>query len=48
MEIAEIIVALGGLVGAIGGIYSIWTKYNQDAKNKRQSMKLRSYAPRIR
>jgi hypothetical protein len=35
MEIAEIIVALGGLVGAIGGIYSIWTKYNQDAKNKK-------------
>lgn len=35
MEIAEIIVALGGLVGAIGGVYSIWTKYNQDAKNKK-------------
>jgi hypothetical protein len=35
MNIAEIIVAIGGLVGAIGGIYSIWAKYNQDAKNKR-------------
>lgn len=35
MDIAEIIVAIGGLVGAIGGVYSIWTKYNQDAKNKK-------------
>lgn len=35
INIAEIIVAVGGLVGAIGGIYSIWTKYNQDAKNKK-------------
>lgn len=35
MNIAEIIVAIGGLIGAIGGVYSIWTKYNQDAKNKR-------------
>lgn len=35
MDVAEIIVAIGGLVGAIGGVYSIWTKYNQDAKNKK-------------
>lgn len=35
MNIAEIIVAIGGLIGAIGGVYSIWTKYNQDAKNKK-------------
>lgn len=35
METAEIILAIGSLIGAIGGIYSIWTKYNQEAKNKR-------------
>lgn len=35
MNIAEIILAIGSLVGAIGGVYSIWTKYNQDAKNKK-------------
>ena len=35
MNVAEIIVAIGGLIGAIGGVYSIWTKYNQDAKNKK-------------
>lgn len=35
MNIAEIILAVGSLVGAIGGVYSIWTKYNQDAKNKK-------------
>lgn len=35
METAEIILAIGSLVGAIGGVYSIWTKYNQEAKNKK-------------
>ena len=35
INIAVIIVAIGGLIGAIGGVYAIWTKYNQDAKNKK-------------
>lgn len=35
METAEIILAIGSLIGAIGGVYSIWTKYNQEAKNKK-------------
>lgn len=35
MDIAEIILAVGSLIGAVGGVYSIWTKYNQDTKNKR-------------
>lgn len=35
INVSEIIVAIGGVIGAIGGIYSIWTKYNQDAKNKK-------------
>ena len=35
METAEIILAVGSLIGAIGGVYSIWTKYNQEAKNKK-------------
>lgn len=35
INIADIIVAVGGLIGAIGGVYAIWTKYNQDAKNKK-------------
>lgn len=40
INVADIIVAVGGLVGAIGGIYSIWTKYNQDAKNKKTDYEL--------
>lgn len=35
INIADIIVAIGGVIGAIGGVYAIWTKYNQDAKNKK-------------
>jgi hypothetical protein len=35
-----IITAIGGLIGAIGGIYAIWTKYNQDTKNKETDYKL--------
>lgn len=35
MDTANIILAVGSLVGAIGGVYSIWTKYNQDTKNKK-------------
>ena len=35
IDIAQIITAFGGLIGAIGGVYAIWTKYNQEAKNKK-------------
>lgn len=35
METSEIILAIGSLIGSIGGIYSIWTKYNQETKNKK-------------
>lgn len=35
MDVAEIILAVGSLIGAVGGVYSIWTKYNQEAKNKK-------------
>lgn len=35
INVADIIVAVGGVIGAIGGVYAIWTKYNQDAKNKK-------------
>lgn len=40
MNWAEIITSLGALVGAIGGVYAIWTKYNQDTKNKRTDYEL--------
>lgn len=40
MDWAEIITAVGGLIGAIGGIYAIWTKYNQDTKNKETDYKI--------
>jgi len=35
IDISQIITAFGGLIGAIGGVYAIWTKYNQEAKNKK-------------
>ena len=31
----QIITAIGGLLGAFGGVYALWTKYNQEAKNKK-------------
>jgi hypothetical protein len=34
MNWAEIITSIGGVIGAIGGVYAIWTKYNQERKNK--------------
>lgn len=34
-DLAQVITAIGGLIGAIGGIYAYWTKYNQEAKNKK-------------
>lgn len=34
-DLAQVITAIGGVIGAIGGIYALWTKYNQDAKNKK-------------
>lgn len=35
INLAEVITAVGGLIGAFGGIYALWTKYNQDSKNKK-------------
>jgi hypothetical protein len=40
MNWADIITALGALVGAIGGVYAIYTKYNQDTKNKETDYKI--------
>lgn len=40
MDWANIITAIGGVIGAIGGIYAIWTKYNQDSKNKETDYKI--------
>jgi hypothetical protein len=40
INIADIIVAIGGVIGAVGGIYSIWAKYNQEAKNKKTDYEL--------
>lgn len=34
-DLAQVITAFGGLIGAFGGIYALWTKYNQEAKNKK-------------
>lgn len=34
-DLAQVITAIGGLIGAFGGIYALWTKYNQEAKNKK-------------
>lgn len=35
IDLAQVITAIGGLIGAFGGIYALWTKYNQEAKNKK-------------
>ena len=40
MDWAAIITAVGGVIGAFGGIYAIWTKYNQDTKNKETDYKI--------
>lgn len=40
MDWAAIITAIGGVIGAFGGIYAIWTKYNQDTKNKETDYKI--------
>lgn len=40
INVSEIIVAVGSLIGALGGIYSIWAKYNQDTKNKKTDYEL--------
>lgn len=39
-DLAQVITAIGGVIGALGGIYALWTKYNQDAKNKRTEYEL--------
>lgn len=39
-DLAQVITAVGGLIGALGGIYALWTKYNQDAKNKKTEYEL--------
>lgn len=40
---AGIITAIGALIGAIGGIYAIWTKFHQDEHNKLTDWKLEQY-----
>ena len=39
-DLAQVITAIGGLIGAFGGIYALWTKYNQEAKNKKTEYEL--------
>ncbi len=39
-DLAQVITAIGGVIGALGGIYALWTKYNQDAKNKKTEYEL--------
>ena len=36
-DLAQVITAIGGVIGAIGGIYALWTKYNQDAKKNKKT-----------
>lgn len=43
MDLASVITAIGGLIGAIGGIYSIWCKFNQEEKNKLTDLKIEQY-----
>lgn len=40
---AGIITAIGALIGAVGGIYSIWAKFHQDEKNKLTDLKIEQY-----
>lgn len=40
---AGIITAIGALIGAIGGIYSIWAKFHQEEKNKMTDLKIEQY-----
>lgn len=42
-DLASVITAIGSLIGAVGGIFAIWTKYNQEAKNKMTDFKLEQY-----
>lgn len=39
-DLAQVITAIGGVIGAFGGIYALWTKYNQEAKNKKTEYEL--------
>lgn len=39
-DLAQVITAIGGVIGAFGGIYALWTKYNQEAKNKKTDYEL--------
>ena len=43
LDWAGIITAVGGLIGAIGGIYSIWAKFHQEEKNTLTDWKLEQY-----
>lgn len=43
IDLASVITAIGGLIGAIGGIYSIWCKFNQEEKNKLTDFKIEQY-----
>lgn len=39
-DLAQVITAIGGVIGALGGIYALWIKYNQDEKNKKTEYEL--------
>jgi hypothetical protein len=39
-DLAQVITAIGGIIGAFGGIYALWIKYNQEAKNKKTEYEL--------
>ena len=43
LDWAGIITAIGSLVGAIGGIYAIWTKFHQEEHDKMTDWKLEQY-----
>ena len=43
LDWAGIITAVGALIGAIGGIYSIWANFHQEEKNKMTDWKIEQY-----
>lgn len=43
LDWSGIITAIGGLIGAVGGIYSIWCKFHQEEKNKATDLKIELY-----
>lgn len=43
VDLASVITAIGGLIGAVGGVYSYWCKFHQDEKNKMTELKIEQY-----